>query len=284
MKRPSSPLEEDVSKRQKKNDCEFTKHEGKITSNVYYVECLGEDELHCLHNMYTTRIKYKGLYYSSVEAAYQAQKFPLVYRELFSEHGIFSDWRILKSNLFFGEKRGAQIIEVFRNKGMIGIIAKLVGIHPDISARFHLRPLEGVVKMPKEEWLKLLWAKFSDPALKAILLGHATRGRPIVSGASRSELVKKGGYSGKEILIQYDGLKKDDAAKIGVYGAHVNQENVVVGYNFNGNLLMLTRRRLLQYDAAMAAKTVVNDENVDDDMLWDTDCEEFIGTTFDELF
>lgn len=249
----------------------------KASDSVYYVECYTDDELRCLHDLYQTRIKYKGLYYTSVKSAVIAQKFIPSDRVLFAENGIFSDWNILKTNLFFGEKKGNQIINVFRKIGMIGIIANLVGLNRGIAARFHLTQMSGEVTLPREECLKLLWAKFSYPELKNILLGNTTRGREVVGGSSRSPVVKKGGYTGTEVLLQFDGLHRDSLNKVGFYGAHVNKASVVVGHNFNGNLLMETRYRLLKYDNENTRR------KSDGPLQWDEKCEETIGECFDRI-
>jgi hypothetical protein len=239
---------------------------------VYYVEVFTTDELHMLSNMYYARIKYKDLVYLSVEAARQAQKFEENDRVMFSEAGIFSDWGILSSQFFFGEKRGTEIMQSFQHKGMIGIIAKLVGLNDDISQRFHLRRLPET-NFPKEEWMKLLWAKFSIEPLREVLLGNTTRHSPAKFGSRRSQLVKKGGYTGVELLLIFDGLHKDSETKIGYYGGHINENAIVLGHNVMGNYLMETRQLLKDYQRFVA--TSISD--------WDQDCEDTIGALFDEM-
>ena len=222
--------------------------------NVFYINFMVGGPLITLDNMYESKIRYKGIWYPSIESAVQAQKFLPHQRHWFSVDGFLSNWSILLLEKFMGKERGQKTIDVFAKRHLIGVIAKLIGNYDQIASNFNLQKIPNYAGIEQDEMLKLLYAKFSYPVLQEVLLGKQTCMRRLKAGSTSNSFVKSGGYDGSQLLVYYDNKRCHNANS-----AYVSPEGIVRGENKSGNYLMMTRDKIRRQIHASSNWDVVDE-------------------------
>jgi len=155
---------------------------------------------HALSNLAVVEsgVTFKGIVYPTIEHAFQAQKFEKGDRPKFSVTGLFgnpendfhSGWTALMKATFTRGKKGEdydQMIESkvqakikhYKKKNCFGVIAKQVNTLAkgckSRPSRIHLLGLTANAKWNfadahEDLWLELIRSKFSDPAMRALLM------------------------------------------------------------------------------------------------------------------